>query len=70
MVTNVLAYFSFESNVKNDLKIQTQQHIETIVEDTVEFFNLKMEKRVAGIEALALFIGTFDDWTIFKTILL
>lgn len=62
MVTNVLAYFQFESNVKSDLNTQTQNHISTIVEDTVEFFNLKMEKRISGIEALALFIGTFDDW--------
>ncbi len=63
MVTNVLAYFKFEENVQSDLKSQTQKHITTIVEDTVEFFNLKMEKRVASVEALALFIGTFEDWT-------
>ncbi len=63
MVTNVLAYFKFEENVQNDLKSQTQNHITTIVEDTVEFFNLKMEKRVASVEALALFIGTFEDWS-------
>ncbi len=62
MLTNVLAYFHFEDNVQKDLKTQTQNHITTIVEDTVEFFNLKMEKRVSGIEALALFIGTFEDW--------
>ncbi len=63
MVTNVLAYFSFEDKVQKNLQVQTQNHITTIVEDTVEFFNLKMEKRVASVEALALFIGTFEDWT-------
>lgn len=63
MVTNVMAYFSFEDKVQADLQTQTQNHITTIVEDTVEFFNLKMEKRVASVEALALFIGTFEDWT-------
>jgi len=63
MVINVLAYFQYQDNVQYDLNTQTQNHISTIVEDTVEFFNLKMEKRVASIEALALFIGTFDDWT-------
>jgi len=63
MVTNVMAYFSFEDKVRADLQTQTQNHITTIVEDTVEFFNLKMEKRVASVEALALFIGTFEDWT-------
>lgn len=62
MITNVVAYFNFDAKVKSDLDTQTQEHIATIVEDTVEFFNLKMEKRIASIEALALFIGTFDNW--------
>ena len=61
LIINVMAYFQYSSNIGEQLKNQTNMHLQAIIDETVECLNIKMEERLETYKALATFIGTLDQ---------
>jgi len=61
LIINVMAYFQYSANIKEQLEQQKDIHLQSVIDDTVECLNIKMEERLVTFEAVATFIGTESD---------
>ena len=61
LVINVTAYFQYSSNLSQKLDKQVDNHLQAVMEETVECLDIKMEEKLASFKAVATFIGSVDD---------
>lgn len=61
LIINVMAYFQYSSNIDEQLRQQTNIHLQAVIDETVECLNIKMEERLETYKAVATFIGNLDN---------
>ncbi len=61
LIINVTAYFQYSSNISKQLDQQVDNHLQAIMEETVECLDIKMEEKLASFKAVATFIGSVSD---------
>ena len=61
IIINVVAYFNYSDNVKEQLAKQTDSHLQAVIDETVECLNIKLEERFKIYETLAEFVGNLGD---------
>lgn len=61
LVINVTAYFQYSSNISRQLNQQVNNHLQAIMEETVECLDIKMEEKLASFKAVATFIGSVSN---------
>lgn len=60
LLINVLAYIQYTGNINKRLEQQTQIHLKTLIDETTECINIKLEERLETYKAVATFIGNMD----------
>lgn len=60
LLINVLAYIQYTGNINKRLELQTQTHLKSLIDETTECINIKLEERLETYKAVATFIGNMD----------
>ena len=61
LLINVLAYIQYTGNINKRLELQTETHLKTLIDETTECINIKLEERLETYKAVATFIGNMDN---------
>lgn len=61
LLINVLAYIQYTGNINKRLEKQTDVHLKSLIDETKECINIKIEERLETYEAVATFIGNLEE---------
>ena len=61
LLINVLAYIQYTGNIDKRLEKQTDVHLKSLIDETKECINIKIEERLETYEAVATFIGNLEE---------
>ena len=61
LLINVLAYIQYTGNINKRLGKQTETHLRSLIDETKECIDIKLEERLETYEAVANFIGSLND---------
>lgn len=61
LLINVLAYIQYTGNINKRLEKQTDTHLVSLIDETKECIDIKIEERLETYEAVANFIGNLND---------
>ena len=61
LMINVLAYIQYTGNINKRLEKQTDAHLKSLIDETKECINIKLEERLETYEAVATFIGNLEN---------
>lgn len=61
LLINVLAYIQYTGNINKRLELQTETHLKTLIDETTECINIKVEERLETYKSVATFIGNMDN---------
>lgn len=61
LLINVLAYIQYTGNINKRLEKQTDAHLKSLIDETKECIDIKLEERLETYEAVANFIGNLEE---------
>ena len=61
IVVNIGAFAAYVNNVRYSLSIQTQAHVNNILNEAVECINIKLDEQINTMKMISQFITTLDS---------